>query len=130
MSLACFAELSFTLPQQRPTINIQMGAAGNLFAEKLVLVTLNAPREKFWGAVLSLDPAGVSLRGVALNSLQDFAQLVKSGEAASATVVFFPMHRVERIELDARSGDLPSLAEQFAAKTGVDAVKFLQAEQE
>ncbi len=108
-----------------------MGAAGNLFAEKLVLVTLNAPREKFWGAVLSLDPAGVSLRGIALTSLQDFAQLVKSGEAATATVVFFPMHRVERIELDARSGDLPSLAEQFAAKTGVDAAKFLQqAEQE
>ena len=51
---------------------------------------------------------------------------MKSGEAASATVVFFPMHRVERIELDARSGDLPSLAEQFAAKTGVDAAKFLQ----
>ena len=108
-----------------------MGAAGNLFAEKLVLATLNAPREKFWGAVLSLDPAGVSLRGIALTSLQDFAQLVKSGEAATATVVFFPMHRVERIELDARSGDLPSLAEQFAAKTGVDAAKFLQqAEQE
>ncbi len=81
-----------------------------------MLVTLNAPREKFWGAVLSLDPAGVSLRGIALNSC----------EAASASVVFFPMHRVERIELDARSGDLPSLAEQFTAKTGVDAAKFLQ----
>lgn len=108
-----------------------MGAAADLYAGKLVLVTLNSPREKFWGGILSLDPAGVSLRGIALNSLEDFTQLVKSGEAATATVAFFPMHRVERIELDARSGDLPSLAEQFAAKTGVNAAKYLQqAEQE
>jgi hypothetical protein len=103
-----------------------MGAAGSLHSGKLVLVTLNAPREKFWGAVLSLDPAGVGLRGIELHSFQDFATLLKNGEAASATVVFFPMHRIERIEVDARSGDLPSLAEQFVAKTGVDALKFFQ----
>ncbi len=103
-----------------------MGAAGSLHSGKLVLVTLNAPREKFWGAVLSLDPAGASLRGIDLHSFQDFTTLLKNGEAASATVVFFPMHRIERIEVDARSGDLPSLAEQFASKTGMDALKFFQ----
>lgn len=68
--------------------------------------------------VLALDHAGVSLRGIDLRSLDDFAQLIKSGEAASASAVFFPMHRIERIELDARNGDIPSLAEQFAAKSG------------
>jgi hypothetical protein len=101
-----------------------MGAAGSFHFGKLVLVTLNAPREKFWGAVLSVDPAGVSLRGIDLHSMDDFSQLVRNGEAASATVIFFPMHRVERIELDVRSGELPSLAEQFAARTGVNAAEF------
>jgi hypothetical protein len=103
-----------------------MGAAGSLHSGKLVLVTLNAPREKFWGAVLSLDPAGVGLCGLDLHSFQDFTTLLKNGEAASAAVVFFPMHRIERIEVDARSGDLPSLGEQFAAKTGKNALKFFQ----
>jgi hypothetical protein len=91
---------------------------------QLVLVTLNNPREKFWGVMLSLTPAGVSVRGVDLQSLDDFTQLIKSGEAASASVVFFPMHRVQRIEEDEASGDLPSLADQFRSKTGMDVLRL------
>ena len=97
-------------------------------AGQIVLLTLNNPREKFWGALLSLTPAGVSLCGVDMQSLDDFTQLVKSGEPASASVVFFPMHRVQRMELDDRSGELPSLAEQFAAKTGKKIQHFFLAE--
>lgn len=93
---------------------------------QLVLVTLHNPREKFWGVLLTLTPAGASVRGVDLQSLDDFMQLVKSGEAATASIVFFPMHRVQKIEIDARTGELPSLAEQFAAHTGWDIHKFLQ----
>jgi len=97
-------------------------------AGQIVLLTLNNPREKFWGALLSLTPAGVSLCGVDMQSLDDFTQLVKAGEPASASVVFFPMHRVQRMELDDRSGELPSLAEQFAAKTGKKIQNFFLAE--
>lgn len=93
---------------------------------QLVLVTLQNPREKFWGVVLALTPAGVSLRGVDLHSLEDFTQLVKSRESATPSVVFFPMHRVQRIEVDAHNGELPSLAEQFKAKTGMDVAKYFQ----
>ena len=95
-------------------------------AGHLVLVTLHNPREKFWGVLLSLDTAGVNLRGVDLESLDDFTQLINSGESASASVVFFPMHRVQRIEEDNRNGELPSLAEQFRIKTGIDVHKFFQ----
>jgi len=52
--------------------------------------------------------------------------LVKAGEATTPNVVFFPMHRVQRIEVDNRSGELPSLADQFTAKTGFDVNKFFQ----
>jgi hypothetical protein len=95
-------------------------------AGQLVLITLQNPREKFWGVLIALTPAGASLRGVDLQSFDDFAQLVKTGEATTPNVVFFPMHRVQRIEVDNRSGELPSLADQFTAKTGFDVNKFFQ----
>lgn len=84
----------------------------------IVLVTLNTPREKFWGAVLTISPSGVSIRGIDLNSFEDFARLVKAGENVTPASVFFPMHRVERIELDARNGDIPSIGERFENRTG------------
>ncbi len=84
----------------------------------MVVVTLNTPREKFWGAILAINPAGLSIRGVGLNSFDDFIRQVNSGESAMANVVFFPMHRIERLEIDARNFDIPSLAEGFEAKTG------------
>ena len=83
-----------------------------------VLVTLNSPREKFWGVLLEVSPAGISLRGLNLNSFEDFVHLVRAGEAASPAAVFFPMHRVERMEADEHSGDIPSLKERFQEKTG------------
>jgi hypothetical protein len=101
--------------------------SGRLFnSGTIVLVTLGNPREKFWGMLLALDQAGVSLRGIDLHSLDDFAQLIKTGDAAVASGVFFPMHRIERMELDARNGEIPSLAEQFTAKAGCSAASFLQ----
>jgi hypothetical protein len=87
-------------------------------AGSMVLATLGSPREKFWGALLELSPLGLTLRGIDLQSFDDFARQLKCGEPVSPAVVFFPMHRLERVELDAPSGDLPSLAEQFRLKSG------------
>jgi len=42
-------------------------------------------------------------------------------------VVFFPMHRIERIELDLPDGNLPSLSQRFASKTGLDPATVLSA---
>src|SRR5947209_1300871 len=90
-----------------------------LFAQgAMVLVTLNTPREKFWGAVIDISPSGIAMRGIDLNSFEDFARLIKAGENATPASVFFPMHRVERVELDARNGDIPSLSERFENRTG------------
>ena len=96
---------------------------------RIVLVSLSAPREKFWGALLDLSPAGISLRGIDLNSMEDFARQVKSGEPVSPGAVFFPMHRVERMELDARNGEIPSLCERFFSKTGRHFSEFVADEQ-
>ena len=88
----------------------------------MVLLTLGNPREKFWGAMLSLSPEGVSLCGIDLASFEDLVSMVKEGEQVSPGVVFFPTHRMERMELDRPDGNISSLSQRFAAKTGLDPV--------
>lgn len=91
----------------------------------MVVVTLGNPREKLWGTIVALTPEGLSLCGIELASFEDLIALVKDGERFAPGVVFFPMHRVERIELDLPDGDLPSLSERFASKTGADPRELL-----
>jgi len=83
-----------------------------------VLLTLHSPRQKFFGVLVQFASAGVELRGVPLESLEDLARQIRAGQHAGASTLFFPMHRVERMELDEASGDLPSLAESFASNAG------------
>jgi hypothetical protein len=91
----------------------------------LVLLTLGNPREKFWGAILSLSGEGISLRGVALVSFEDLVSQIKAGESFTSGVVFFPMHRVERMELDLPEGNIASLAQRFTQQTGQEASHVL-----
>src|SRR5438270_14077829 len=85
----------------------------------LVIATLSNPREKFWGMILALASEGLSLSGAELASFEDLAVMVKDGEPFTPAAVFFPMHRVERVELDLPDGNLPSLSQRFLAKTGL-----------
>jgi hypothetical protein len=91
----------------------------------MVVVTLGNPRDKFWGMILALAPEGLSMTGLELASFEDFVVMVKEGESFTASVVFFPMHRIERIELDLPDGSLPSLSQRFSAKTGLDPIAIL-----
>ena len=85
-----------------------------------MVVTLGNPRDKFWGMILSLAPEGLSMSGVELASFEDLVVMLKDGEPFTPAVVFFPMHRIERIELDLSDGNLPSLSQRFSAKTGLN----------
>ena len=86
----------------------------------LVIATLCNPREKFWGMILALAPEGLSLSGAELASFEDLAVMVRDGEPFTPAVVFFPMHRIERVELDLPDGSLPSLSQRFLSKTGLE----------
>lgn len=86
----------------------------------LVIATLCNPREKFWGMILSLAAEGLSMSGAELASFEDLAVMVRDGEPFTPAVVFFPMHRIERVELDLPDGSLPSLSQRFFAKTGLE----------
>lgn len=86
-----------------------------------MLVTLREPREKFWGAVLEITTAGVGVSGINLTAFDDFTSQLRDGDAVTPGVVFFPMHRVERLELDQANGDIPSIRQKFLAKCGAAA---------
>jgi hypothetical protein len=86
----------------------------------IVIATLSNPREKFWGMILALAPEGLSLSGAELASFEDLAVMVRDGEPFTPAMVFFPMHRIERVELDLPDGSLPSLSQRFFAKTGLE----------
>ena len=91
----------------------------------MVVLTLGNPREKFWGAILALTAEGLSLCGAELASFDDLVSLVKDGEPFSPAAVFFPMHRIERMELDLPDGNIPSLSQRFESKTGKSPLDLL-----
>ena len=90
-----------------------------------MIATLSNPREKFWGMILALAPEGLSLSGAELASFEDLAVMVRDGEPFTPAVVFFPMHRLERVELDLPDGSLPSLSQRFFSKTGLEPSRAL-----
>jgi hypothetical protein len=106
----------------------QPSAPGPFRPGAFVIVTLGNPREKFWGVILGLSEPGISLRGVDLAAFEDLVAMIKAGDAFTSGVVFFPMHRIERIELDLPEGNIHSLAERFRDKTGHDAAEILSSE--
>ena len=86
----------------------------------IVVVSLHSPKEKFWGELLSLNPAGTTIRGVDLNSFDHFVREINApeNERTGLPTVFFPMTRIERIALDEPSGAIPSMTEIFERKSG------------
>lgn len=93
----------------------------------IVIVSLGAPKEKVWGQLLQLDIKGVTVRGIDLNSFDDFVRQIVAREefTVGMTQVFYPMYRVERIELDESSGSIPSLSERFHNLVGLSIQEYL-----
>ena len=90
-----------------------------------VLVYLHSPREKVFGVLLSLEPAGVAVRGLDLVSLEDWIRQEARGDTPGLSLasVFYPMARVERVERDETVGELEGLADRFRRLTGRDVVE-------
>ena len=85
-----------------------------------VVLYLHSPREKIFGILLSLEPAGVAVRGLDLESLEDWmAQEARGDEAGMALAsVFYPMGRIERVERDETVGELEGFADRYERLTG------------
>jgi hypothetical protein len=93
----------------------------------IVVVSLHSPKEKIWGILLEINPSGVTIRGIDLNSFDHFVRQVNEPESEriGLPTVFFPMNRVERVSLDEPSGSIPSMAELFQRKIGRSLIEYL-----
>ena len=94
----------------------------------LVLVHLVAPKEKYWGVLVSLGPAGMTLRGLELELFEEWARQQRPGvdpELGVATL-FVPLHRVEKVFEDTRIGSVASYAERFFEIAGRDVREVLR----
>jgi hypothetical protein len=93
----------------------------------IVIASLHSPREKVWGILVDINPSGVTLRGIDINSFDHFVSEVNQldAERIGLPTVFFPMARVERISLDESSGAIPSMAEIFRRKVGRSLFDYL-----
>jgi len=91
----------------------------------MIVVDLQNPKEKYWGALLQITPAGLWLQGLNLATFEDWVRQFSADAYPIAHIglstAFFPMHRVERVTLDEAAGDIPSYFEQFAERAGSDA---------
>jgi hypothetical protein len=83
-----------------------------------VIITLHTPREKIWGVLDEISLAGVFLRGLDLNSFEEWVRAVARDEPfIGLEDLFLPMWRVERMSRDEAAGGLPSLFEQAEQRT-------------
>ena len=90
--------------------------------DSLVILHCTNPREKMWGVLLKLDATGAVVRGMDLNTVEDWLRQERSGESAliGPSTFFIPVHRLVRIDLDESHGVLESYGDRYAAGCGRD----------
>jgi hypothetical protein len=93
----------------------------------LVIVNLISPKEKFFGVLRALSPAGVTIKAVNLDSFEDWIHQIARAEDAEIAMItmFVPLFRVERICLDEPAGMLKSYSQRFAQVVGRDVAEYL-----
>lgn len=99
------------------------------FAESsLVIVNLITPKEKFFGVLRALSPAGVTMRAINLDSFDDWIRQIARGEEPNIDLVtmFVPLFRVERIFLDEPSGVIKSYSQRFEDVVGRPVADYLE----
>ena len=103
-------------------------ASGIQRGDPIVLI-LHSPKEKYWGMLDEISTAGVFLRGLDLNALDDWIAAVLHKEPfIGLTSLFFPMWRIERVSRDEAAGGVTSLYEQVERRTGLTVDELLRAQ--
>ena len=94
----------------------------------LIILNLVNPKEKFFGILRALSPAGVTLRAINLDSFDDWIHQLARGEDPDLDLMtmFVPLFRVERIFLDEPSGSIKSYAERFEQVVGLSVSAHLE----
>jgi len=88
---------------------------------------LREPREQGWGVLLSMDTAGVWLRGVDIDAFEDWARGIAAerSDGVTASTFFIPHLRIEKLVVDEDYASVPSLSRRLQEITGKTAEDLL-----
>ena len=88
----------------------------------LVVLHLANPREKHWGLLLRIDELGVVMRGLDLDSVEDWLAQERAGadRLIAPSTFFVPSHRLVRIDLDESGPVVTGYGDRFRSETGHD----------
>jgi hypothetical protein len=86
----------------------------------IVVVNLHDPKQKIWGLLHDVNAAGVVVRGLDLEVFDDWMrQEARGGEVQiGVTTAFYPLSRIERIELDETVGCVQGYAVRYKEMVG------------
>jgi hypothetical protein len=85
-----------------------------------VVIHLVEPKEQVWGVLLSLDPTGVSARGIDMRAFDEWVHQEAhppEERMVGLSTLFYPLHRVERIERDESRGPVEGYAARLERET-------------
>ncbi len=96
----------------------------------VVIISCGNPREKLWGVLLRLDAVGAVIRGLDINSVEDWLRQQINGDEPliGPSTVFIPSRRIERIYLDETSGGAQSFRDRYRQACGGDVRDILGTE--
>ena len=97
--------------------------------DSTVVISLHTPREKFWGQMVELNSAGVTIRGVDISTFDEWLNQLGGQAAIGLATIFFPLYRIEKVELDEPVGEIPSLSAMFQQKTGTSFREYVKGKQ-
>jgi hypothetical protein len=85
-----------------------------------VVLYLHSPKEKVWGLLASVSAAGVVVRGLDLAVFDDWLRQELRGEETliGPSTLFYPIHRLERLERDETLGPVSGFADRFEREVG------------
>ena len=99
----------------------------------IVIVNLVNPKEKFWGVLRSLSAVGMTIRGINLDSFEDWIRQLARNEEEDQTLdlatMFVPLFRLERLFLDEAVGSVKSYSEVFRDVVGKTPQEYLELEE-
>jgi len=86
----------------------------------LVIIHCAHPREKLWGVLVRLDAVGAVVRGLDIDSVEDWLRQERSGDQAmiGPSTCLIPSHRIVRIDLDESSGVVESYGDRYSSACG------------
>ncbi|MBZ0113709.1 MAG: hypothetical protein K8J08_14685 [Thermoanaerobaculia bacterium] len=91
-----------------------------------VVFHLDQPSEKLWGILDRLGPEGVTLRGISLNSFDDWVRgIVRQEETLGLSTQFVPLTRVRTLYLDEQVGTVESYCARFQRAVGYSVEQHL-----